>query len=378
MTRGKQGVTDAESGKCAMAALSGRAAPQGVPLRFALMLLHEIAAIGEDPSALLARLELPFTLAALEAGDVQVISHHHFVLLYAQCMTRLSAHANREGGLPPMSKDEVDMLCYCVISCDTLGEVIDRARRFCAMLDQRAAELSLEIHGEEARFHMATQRVRSSVSGLLTDLNGLSFYHRLFSWLIGERIPVECYEVYAEAGTDAATLEWFFQQPIRFGCADNSFRFPARLLAQPVVRSHQRLVERLSMFPFDHMLDPREGARFAEAIDHVIATRLAHRQQIPALAQLASLFNISRATFQRRLRAEGVTLDGIRQRVRLRIARELLHPAAGLKVSDVAERLGFSDARSFRRAFIEWTGMAPDEWRQASATTATTQGNHDD
>jgi len=360
-----------------MAAVIARLAPQGVPLRFTATLLQEIAAIGEDPAALLARLELPFTRAGLESGEVQVISHHHFVLLYAECITLLSAHANRERGMPPMSKDEVDMLCYCVISCDTLDDVIDRARRFCAMLDRRAAELSLELDGGAARFHMTTQRVRSSVSGLLTDLNGLSFYHRLFSWLIGERIPVDGYDVYAEAGTDPATLEWFFQQPIRFACADNSFRFPARLLAQPVVRSHQRLVERLSEFPFDQMLDPREGARFAEAVDHIIATRLARRQHIPALGQFASFFNTSRATFQRRLRAEGVTLDAIKQRVRLRIARELLHPAARLKVSDVAERLGFSDARSFRRAFIEWTGTAPDEWRHAAATPTTTQGTSD-
>ena len=108
--------------------------------------------------------------------------------------------------------------------------------RFDAMLDHRAADLSLEVKGGEATFHMATQRLRHSASGLLTDLSGLSFYHRLFSWLIGEPIRIDGYGVYSEAQADRAMLERFFQQPIRFGEPDNHFIFPARYLDKPVVR----------------------------------------------------------------------------------------------------------------------------------------------
>ena len=352
-----------------MAGQNPRHPPQGVPAQFALTLLQEVAAIGRDPAGLLASLGLPFTQGDLVAGRMQVISDHHFVQLYGECITVLSAHANRERDLPPMSKDEVDMLCYCVITCATLEEVIERARRFCAMLDHRAADLALDVNGDEAVFHMATQRLRHSVSGLLTDLNGLSFYHRLFAWLIGERIPVRGYDVYAGPQVDRATLERFFQQPIRLGCPDNSFSFSARLLAKPVVRSYQRLVERLSVFPFDHLREPRDAGQFAEAVEHIITTRLARQQSLPTLEQFASVFNLSRATFQRRLREEDVTLDAIKQRVRLKLAEELLHPAARIKVSEVALRLGFSDVRSFRRAFIEWTGDMPDEWRRRNPAT---------
>jgi AraC-like DNA-binding protein len=54
----------------------------------------------------------------------------------------------------------------------------------------------------------------------------------------------------------------------------------------------------------------------------------------------------------------------------LQLALELLHPSARLKVSDVAQRLGFSDVRAFRRAFIEWTGETPDEWRRRAGQGA--------
>jgi hypothetical protein len=216
---------------------------------FALTLLQEIATTGDDPARLLGRIGLPFTLADLQQGRVQLLTDAQFIQLYRECITVLSVHANRERNLPPMSKDEVDMLCYCVITCATLAEVIERARRFCAMLDHRAADLSLDVKAGEATFHMATQRLRHSASGLLTDLSGLSFYHRLFSWLIGEPIRIDGYGVYSEAQADRAMLERFFQQPIRFGEPDNHFSFPARYLDKPVVRSYQRLVERLSVLP---------------------------------------------------------------------------------------------------------------------------------
>ncbi|MFM7783739.1 MAG: hypothetical protein ACKPE6_03680 [Gammaproteobacteria bacterium] len=155
---------------------------RGVSPRFVLTLLRELVAIGGDAAALLARLGLPFSLGDLEAGRVARVPDHQFVRINAECIT-------------------------------ALAEVIARARRFCAMLDHRAADLSLEIRGAEAVFHMATRRRRESASGLLTDLNGLSFYHRLFGWLIGLRLPVRGYHVYAEPTVDGATLEGVYRQP---------------------------------------------------------------------------------------------------------------------------------------------------------------------
>ena len=342
---------------------SARLAQSGISARFALTLLQEVVAICHNVDALLKRLGMPFTRADLRAGRVAQLTDVQFVRLHAECITALSVQANRERGLPPMSKDEVDMLCYCVITCETLAEVIERAQRFCAMLDHRAADLSLDTTGTQAIFHMATQRLKHSASGLLTDLNGLSFYHRLFAWLIGTPIPVRGYEVYAEPMVDAATLEGFYGQSIRFGCEDNRFAFPARLLAKPVVRSYSSLLERLRVCPFEQVAPGLDG-RLADAVKRILANRVAQGAEQPSMEQFAGLFNLSRATFQRRLRAEGAGLEQIRREVLLELSRELLRDGANLKLADIAQRLGFSDARAFRRAFIVWTGEGPDAWRR--------------
>ncbi|MBK6677903.1 MAG: AraC family transcriptional regulator ligand-binding domain-containing protein [Rhodocyclaceae bacterium] len=350
--------------------------PRAVPADFPLALLRDIAAIGEDPAAILARLRLPFTVDDLGGGRVRLISDEHFMAIYRTCVTLLSNHANRERNLPPMSKDEVDMLCYCVINCETLEAVIQRAVRFCAMLGGRAAELSLEIQDQDAIFHMDTLRLPRSTSGLLADLTGLSFYHRLFSWLIGETLTIAGYAVTYEHRGNTETLLRLFHHPILYQQRGNHFRFPASYLAKPVVRSYQRLLELLRLFPFDLMRDPSGEFRFAETIEHLINTQLARGEPVPTVAQLASAFNISSATFRRRLADESVSLRDIKEGCRHRLATELLAPGSRLKIAEVANRLGFGDARAFRRAFVQWAGRSPDAYRaelaQAKPRTGST------
>lgn len=322
--------------------------------------------MGTDPDHVLRQAEAPFSIDDLYRDTPGGISDQQFVRIHRECITVLSAQANRERNLPPMSKQEVDMLCYCVITCNNLRDVIERAGRFCAMLGGRAAALTLEECGAKAVFHMTTQRERSSVSALLTDLSGLSFYRRLFSWLIGEHIPVESYQVYASAVVDHEMLECFFQEPINLCRPDNAFVFPAQLLEKPVIRNAQALEEVLEVFPFDTVGDPRNGNRLSEAIEQIMQARLAQQKPLPTLEQFARAFNMSRATLQRRLRRESMTIKEIRQKTLQRLAMELLKPEHDLKVSDVAQQLGFSDARSFRRAFLTWTRTTPDEWRSQS------------
>jgi AraC-like DNA-binding protein len=235
------------------------------------------------------------------------------------------------------------------------------------MLGGRAAELSLEVQDREAVFHMDTLRLARSTSGLLADLTGLSFYHRLFSWLIGETIPIPGYAVTYEHRGNTETLLRLFHHPILYRQPGNHFRFAADYLAKPLVRSYQRLVELLRLFPFDLMRDPSGEFHFAEAIEHVINTQLTRGEPIPTVTQLASVFNISGATLRRRLADESVSLRDIKERCRRQLALELLASASRLKIAEIATRLGFCDARAFRRAFIHWEGCPPDVYRAEQA-----------
>jgi len=81
------------------------------------------------------------------------------------------------------------------------------------------------------------------------------------------------------------------------------------------------------------------------------------------LHSVAAALNLSAATLRRHLREEGTSLQELRERCREQLAHEHLI-TAGLSVEETAERLGYQDVRSFRRAFHRWHGVSPREYRK--------------
>ncbi|MFP3562986.1 AraC family transcriptional regulator [Paraburkholderia sp. SIMBA_030] len=79
---------------------------------------------------------------------------------------------------------------------------------------------------------------------------------------------------------------------------------------------------------------------------------------------LAERFGMSVRTLHRRLAAQGTSYQAILDEVRLGLARQYLNQTS-LTIEQIAERLGFSDASNFRKAFKKWTGAAPSLQRSA-------------
>lgn len=78
---------------------------------------------------------------------------------------------------------------------------------------------------------------------------------------------------------------------------------------------------------------------------------------VPSAEQVARRVAFSSGHLRRMLRAEGTTIVQIRNELLQGEAIAALRRGEG--VDAVAVRLGFSDPRSFRRAFKRWTGTSP-------------------
>jgi AraC-like DNA-binding protein len=90
---------------------------------------------------------------------------------------------------------------------------------------------------------------------------------------------------------------------------------------------------------------------------------------------LANLFNISKATLRRRLEQENTSISDIKDSCRCNLAYELLqHP--DLTLEEIADRLCFSNASSFRRAFSSWTGITPTDYRQTLLSISDKESTH--
>jgi len=76
---------------------------------------------------------------------------------------------------------------------------------------------------------------------------------------------------------------------------------------------------------------------------------------------MAQEIGISTRTLHRMLAAEGVKYAELVEQVRVERARQQL--LQGRSTGDVAAALGYSDERSFRRAFERWMGVSPARFR---------------
>ncbi|WP_198347604.1 helix-turn-helix domain-containing protein [Nocardia terrae] len=90
------------------------------------------------------------------------------------------------------------------------------------------------------------------------------------------------------------------------------------------------------------------------------------------LRTVADRLAVAPRTIQRRLQEQGTTWRDELETVRYEHAVNLLRNT-DLPISSVAARLGYSDVRTLRRAFIRWKGLPPSVFRQADASTGPTR-----
>ncbi len=84
----------------------------------------------------------------------------------------------------------------------------------------------------------------------------------------------------------------------------------------------------------------------------------------PEMSSVARATGLSVRTFQRRLAEQGLAYSELVADVRRDLAREMLADPSRSQL-DITLSLGYSDAANFSRAFKQWTGMAPSEFRRS-------------
>jgi AraC-like DNA-binding protein len=110
----------------------------------------------------------------------------------------------------------------------------------------------------------------------------------------------------------------------------------------------------------------RELARLAEAgLPGRIRACLAARTGA-GLVEVARDLHVSPRTLKRKLAERGTSFSAIRDEVRLQRALLLLDDR-GLTVTEIADRLGYTEVPNFTRAFRKWTGLTPVAYRERNA-----------
>ena len=109
---------------------------------------------------------------------------------------------------------------------------------------------------------------------------------------------------------------------------------------------------------------PENSLDFAHLHVHTEYSLLDGFSRIKKLVKQAKDLGMSNRTLQRRITSEGTSFRQLVCEARYELAKHyLLDPS--LELTETAYLLGYEDPNSFFRAFREWEGTTPNEWRAA-------------
>jgi AraC-like DNA-binding protein len=154
----------------------------------------------------------------------------------------------------------------------------------------------------------------------------------------------------------------------RFGQPVNRLLIDAAMLDHPIITADATGLQ-LARQLCERALD--ELGFDAGLLDRVRRLIPSDQGGFRSLEQVATLVHLSPRTLKRRLAAQGVSFSALLDRERREKALVLLR-SSRLGIDMVAERLDYSSASTFVRAFHRWTGTTPaayrrERWKGAAA-----------
>lgn len=261
-------------------------------------------------------------------------------------------------GKHPSKRGTFAMMGHAIIHCRTLEKALRRGALFYGLFPD-APLIHLQREGDWARLSVDDSALWDPDHFLLESL--LVIWHRLGSWLIGQRIRLEeATFAYAEP-EHVAEYDLLFPCPRRFAAGRNSLLFNARYLDMPLLQDERTLKQFLLHSPADLLARPDAGDSLISQIRRLLGRDC---RTWPDLEQVAHRLHTSPQTLRRHLREEGSSFQELKDHLRRDLA--IYHLGRDeLSIQDIAEQLGFSEPSAFHRAFKKWTGLTPGAYRAA-------------
>ncbi len=192
----------------------------------------------------------------------------------------------------------------------------------------------------------------------------LIIWHRFSSWLIDVKIPLSlvCFTHPKPAHYQEAKLLFAcrhsFNRPVVKLC------FHAKYLDLPCVRTKKELTRFLRDSPADLITIPGSEHSFKAKIRAILLHHESDTLYCPSFETLALNLSMSAQTLRRRLKVEGTSYPMIKDEIRRDLAIDYLQ-MSNRSITDISNALGFSEPRSFTRAFKHWTGVSPSKYSRS-------------
>lgn len=329
-----------------------------IPARHFRTLLQLLEEQGHGVAPILAAAGLPEEFkhqtqdSYLTLEQVQTLIEHAVHLSGSSCLGVYLGHR--------LNLSAHGVVGFAGLSAATMGDALRVAQRFQALI---MPLLQLEVEQQHqvtwVRVSMVTELAEPSKKFLLDALLSSIYIQGTFLHT-GVIKDVTAYIPYPSEQYEQAAKDAFPNVEIRYGHDQLCVSFPNQLVEAPLALADRQTHEH-ALRQCEALLEamPRPGG-LAEQI------RLQLMQAgppFPSLEQLAQQQYMSERTLRRHLLQDNIRWRDLLAEVKMTLAKQYLMSGQD-NITAIALKLGYQDSANFSRAFRQYTGLSPSDWRQ--------------
>ena len=252
--------------------------------------------------------------------------------------------------------EQLDIASLSALHSANLGEALRKLARYKRLICPE--DIRVDMHAGQAAVSFRWVLADGFAPDLLTDATFASTV-ALAQRGSGKKVKPLRIELTRRAA-NRQLLTRHFGCEIAFDSPMDTLVFDAAVLDLPFATHNEDLLALLLPELDAGLAALAKNRPFPDEVDAVLARSL-HGQR-PSVESLARELGVSPRTLQRRLTENGTTYQQRLDAVRQRISRQLLQ-RTDLALGEIAYFLGFEEINSFWRAFSQWEGVTPKQWR---------------
>jgi AraC-like DNA-binding protein len=253
-------------------------------------------------------------------------------------------------------------LGYIMASCQTVGHAMKKASAYLGFLggpfnsemistDKQTTIRFTPLHTEQQNISHSIDEALSSFVKIVRSITQKNIHPR---------------EVRLPHPSPVHTGEYkrIFSCPVYFNRATTALVFHTRDLSVPIRSITSATLKALPSPPTETIYKDIEKLKeYSQKISFLLYDHL--QKGSPCIKQVAKELGMSVRCLQMKLSKEGETFSKIVKDVRKELAKTYLIEKS-YSIDEITYLLGFSDPSVFHRAFKNWTGVTPGQYRNTS------------
>ncbi|MBI0394820.1 AraC family transcriptional regulator [Acinetobacter bereziniae] len=265
---------------------------------------------------------------------------------------------------PYVQPKHIGIIAYIAQSCDSLGEALSRYHDFHRLIYD-GSPLKVEYYDEQ-HISVGWANLPAHFTTQITDEIAIAVMIQFLRLFVSDNIQLYQVNFIHQAPKNSMAYESFFNCPVKFQQPKVEMIFPISALTIPVKQSDQTL-QKLLMQQAQALLDSLPNTtQLDERLQQSILLGLQKNNY--QIEEVAKQLNMSTRQLQRHLQSQNTTYQQRVQDVRQLLAFQYLQDRY-LGLHEIALLLSYSEQSAFQRAFKQWTGLTPQQWRLQNRNT---------